>query len=178
MGVDKAQLSFEGRTFLQRVTDAAADSEEVVLVGGDSSVPGVRTIPDAADLPRAAIAGVVTALEDAAADRVWIIAVEYPLLRREVLNWLIARFESSASSLFVPIFDERPQMLCAGYSFSLLEEMRRMIDEGEYRLQSLLRRVPCEFVNEQEIRSAFSGDVLRNVNEPSDYEALRSERER
>ena len=179
MGSDKALLELDGVSFAQRVVNAAAGVfDEVVLVGKDhAEIGGTRAIRDTADLPPAAISGVITALRDAASERNWILAVDYPLLTADVLRFLAQRFAAAESEMVVPVWDGEPQLLCAGYSVKLLPRLESMIALNRFRLRDLVEQSNAQLIDESELRRRFGGEPLRNVNHRHQYDELRSANE-
>jgi molybdopterin-guanine dinucleotide biosynthesis protein A len=178
MGQAKTDLRVEGRTFLERVTDAARPVfDEVVAVarldGRDVSMEGLRTIFESAHDEQGPVFGLIRALEDAGERPAWISAVDYPLLTTELLQFLAGRFESSGSRMLVPRWNDRMQMLCAGYLPSMLPVIRDRVAVQRYDLRGLAAAEWTTVVEESELRRSFSGEPLLNVNTPEELEEVR-----
>lgn len=175
MGSVKADLLVGGRTFLDRVIAAASEAfDEVVVVqrSGEPARGGSRTIHERAHEGTASIFGLERAMEDAGDARFWLLALDYPLITGALLSDLRARWEVSDESLIVPIWNERPQLLCAGWSGSLLPRIRQKISAGEYRLRDILDESGAT-IAEADLRRAHRGEPLLNVNEPAELERAR-----
>ena len=160
---------------MERVISAAADAfDEVVAVQRDEhrEPPRVRTIRERPHDAAAAIFGLERAMEDAGDARFWLLALDYPLITRSLLADLRKRWEASRSSVIVPLWNDRPQLLCAGWTGSLLPVIREKLGAGDYRLRDILEE-SGETVAEAELRRAHPGEPLLTVNEPADLERAR-----
>jgi molybdopterin-guanine dinucleotide biosynthesis protein A len=154
MGVSKTEL------FLDRIVAAALPMfDEVVAVqrfGGDPT--SIRTIFEDAHEHDGAIFGLARALRDAR-DRAFVLAVDYPFLTAEVLRHI--RDDGR-----VPVWDGRPQPLCAVWHASAATRIEERIARGALDLHGLIDR---EMIPEAELRACFSGEPLRNVNTPEEW---------
>lgn len=181
MGRPKETVELEGETFLQRVTGAAAEVfDEVVVVGKkplNSAAP--RSIQD--DRPETApIFGIDRALRDAAErhqTRAWILAVDYPTITPTLLGFLRREFELTEADLLVPMAGGIAQMLCAGYSTSLQPLIQNRIRQGDYALRPLLQLCRSRIIDEAALATRFPESPLQNTNTPEDLERLRRNHE-
>jgi molybdopterin-guanine dinucleotide biosynthesis protein A len=166
MGRSKAEL------FLAQVVAAAVPVfDRVVAVerhGGPSlSIP---TIFEDQHQTEAPVFGVARALVDAPGP-CFILAVDFALIRSDVLSFLRSRFELSNASMLVPVWDLVPQVLCAGYRTCVSVPIAERIESGHYDLHGLADDVETEFVDEALLRSRFEGEPLMNVNTPAQLAA-------
>jgi molybdopterin-guanine dinucleotide biosynthesis protein A len=169
MGAPKASIPFAGSTFLERAVDAARGAfDEVFIVVRSGEPVGGNVIAEEPHEDEAPIFGVRRALGHATAN-CFVLAVDYPLITSEVLRTFRARFESSHATMFVPLREGRPQVLCAGYSHALLGEIDERIARRQYDLRSLTR--DAETID-------FDGDELMNVNTPGELQEARTRYER
>ena len=180
MGRPKAELELEGRSFLDRILDAASPVFEAVFTVTRSGEPApterVPAIREELHPGTSAIFGVRSALLHSG-DRAWILGVDYPLLTTDILRHLRARFERSTAMMLVPVWDGQPQFLCAGYDSQLSGILDGMAQSGRRRLRDLIDEVATELIPEDELRARFGGEPLANVNYPADYESLRKAHE-
>ena len=119
----------------------------------------VRTISEEPHPHEGAIFGVVRALQDARA-RCFVLAVDYPLLTSEVLEFLRDRGG-------MPEWNGRPQPLCAVWDLAWLPRIEERIARGELDLRGAAE---TEIIPESELRSRFAGEPLLNVNTPEEWE--------
>jgi molybdopterin-guanine dinucleotide biosynthesis protein A len=163
MGVSKTEL------FLERILAAALPVfDEVVAVqrsGGEAVV--IRTIFEEPHEHDGAVFGVARALRDVqerGRTEGFVLAVDYPMITADVLRHLRDRGG-------VPVWDGRPQMLCAVWDVRTFPRIEERIARGQLDLHGLVDR---EMIPEGELRARFDGEPLRNVNTLEDWEAVRS----
>jgi molybdopterin-guanine dinucleotide biosynthesis protein A len=174
MGRSKVELPLAGATFFQRVAGAAGVVFDAVIAvqrhGGQAAGGNVATIFEPPCDDAAPALGVRCALRHAA-QRCFILAVDYPLVTAEVLRFLRERTEQSAASLVVPRWSDRLQMLCAGYDAPALSpRLDARIAEGRLDLRGLVAEVQTDVIEEDEMRRRFGGQPLMNVNSPDELQ--------
>jgi molybdopterin-guanine dinucleotide biosynthesis protein A len=183
MSASKAEL------FLERIVTAArpvfdeviaVDRPRVILSRGDDEGPpdsnasraigrrsfavsaaqdDIRTILEEPHELEGAIFGVVRALRDARG-KCFLLAVDYPLITTEVLEFL-------RDHEGIPEWNGRPQPLCAVWDAALLPRIEERIARGALDLRGAAE---TEIIAESELRSRFSGEPLLNVNTPEEWE--------
>ena len=159
MGASKAEL------FLERVVAAARPVfDEVVAVDRLCVIPSsarddMRVIFEEPHDLEGAIFGVVRALRDARR-KCFLLAVDYPLITTEVLEFLRDREG-------MPEWNGRPQPLCAVWDAAWLPRIEERIARGELDLRGAAE---TEIIAESELRSRFGGEPLLNVNTPEEWE--------
>src|SRR5437763_1797240 len=120
MGRSKLDIELGGATFFDRAAGAARQVfDDVIAVqrpGGGRL--GIGTIEEEPHDDSAAIFGVLAALRHAKAT-CFILAVDYPLINADVLRFLRMRVAHSKSSIVVPRWSGKLQMLCAGYAYDV-----------------------------------------------------------
>ena len=170
MGRSKLDIEFGGATFFERAVGAArAAFDDVIAVQrpGSAALP-IQTIEEEPHEDEAAIFGLLAALRHAKAT-CFVLAVDYPLIDAHVLTFLRARVARSKSSIVVPRWSGKLQMLCAGYAFDIEPLVAERIAERRYDLRGLARG--AEIIEEEEVRSRFAGEPLLNVNTPEELES-------
>jgi molybdopterin-guanine dinucleotide biosynthesis protein A len=168
MGRSKVDLPLGGATFLERIAAAARPVFDRVIAvqrAGGEEVDSLPTIFEPRRAEQAPVFGVWRALEDAKA-RCFILAIDYPLLTSDVLRYLVGRASQSAAEMVVPRWGGKLQMLCAGYSASLLTRFDPRIAAGQLNLRGLSDDL--EVIEEEDLRAQFSGEPLMNVNTPEE----------
>lgn len=181
MGVPKAAVTLGEATFEERVVAAAgAAFDEVIAVErtGGGARSGIRTIFEEPHEGRGAMFALERALRDAAGNRLWLLAIDYPLITRELLADLRRRFEASRATMLIPVWDGAPQMLCGGYAPAVAPRVREAVEAGDLRLRALLDGGDAEVVPEALLREHHPGEPLLNVNDPADLERARRVHER
>jgi molybdenum cofactor guanylyltransferase len=171
MGIPKPQLYHEGMSFLDRAwSSAGAVFDEVIAVKKKGQIlkSEIPAIEERYDDRAASMYGLRRALEHAEGARMWLLAVDYPLITAEVLSYLRHRFEQSEASIVVPVWDDHLQMLCAGYHGRILPLVDEQVRAHKLRMKDLLKATSVELVEEADLRSRFEGDVFLNTNSPED----------
>ena len=163
MGQSKTEL------FLGRVAAAAAPAfTRVVAVqrAGTESTP-LSTIFEADHADEAPIFGVAAALEHAKS-ACFILATDYAFVTTEALRFVKSAFERSKADLVLPMYDEKPQLLCAGYRPEVLGVIRERVAAGKLDLRGLMSVCSTELIPEAELRQRFAPRTFVNVNTPAD----------
>lgn len=174
MGRPKQTLEIGGRTFLESVHEAAAAVFERVVVvtkaGGDAAgFPAIHEIETGLTAP---ILGLARASEDAGDAPFFALAVDYPLMRPDLLRAMRARFEASGADIVAPRFAGKIHVLCAAYRPVVSATLREKILREDYRLQGLMDLHASEIVEPDDL--APFGDALLNVNTMDDFEKART----
>ena len=170
MGRSKLDIEFGGATFFDRAVAAArAVFDRVVAVQrpGGAVLP-IETIEEAPHDDEAPIFGVLAALRHAKAT-CFVLAVDYPLIDAEVLRFLRTRVARAKSSIVVPRWSGKLQMLCAGYAYDVEPLVAERIAERRYDLRGLARG--AEIIEEDELRARFHGEPLLNVTTPEELQS-------
>lgn len=177
MGRDKARLILDGRSFVERISEALQGvAERTSTVGAkdpDSSLR-LRNVPDVYEA-WGALGGLHAALCACRAEWAAVVACDLPFVTRELLVRLAARREGFEA--VVPLQpDERLQPLCALYrTLPCRERARELIERGERRPRALLEAVKARKVMWDELADLEdAGLFFMNVNTPEDYMNARS----
>ena len=118
-------------------------------------------------------ANAVSALADAAAERVLIVGCDFPLVPQALLELLFEKAEGVEA--VVPVqADGRVQPLCAVYARSVRAAVERALAEGRRKASAPLDDLNTLYVQPAEYAQADpGGDAFRNVNTPEELrEAL------
>ncbi len=127
-GLDKAALSFDGSTFLERALVATSGAERIICVGPrvPTSVPVIWTREEPPlGGPAAAVAAGLALVE---APVTMVLSVDAPLVIKEVVDALVSRCTALAASLLADA-DGAPQMLIGAYPSTLLREKERLLGD-------------------------------------------------
>lgn len=172
MGRPKADLKIAGLTFLERsiaACDRVFDETVAVQRIREPAVTALRTVFESEHDERAPIFGIIRALEDSKSSA-WVLAIDYPLMTSKALVYFAESFHQSGAECWVPEWDGSMQMLCAGYSDSLLPRLRRAVANGDLSIQKAITGANVVSAREQGLRARIAGEPLFNVNDGADYE--------
>jgi molybdopterin-guanine dinucleotide biosynthesis protein A len=176
MGVPKAALPYGRTTLLAHQAERLSEIFEDVLVVAKEAAAfdaaPARLILDRSSV-HAPIHGLVRALEEVS-DRVFILAVDLPVVTAEVLRAIAERSLASAATAVLPWADGRLQPLAAVWRSSVLPAARGRIARGDLSLHGLAEEVGAEIFPEDIWRAIDpSGNSFANVNTIEEYAAIR-----
>jgi molybdenum cofactor guanylyltransferase len=173
---DKAFLDFGGQTLLERalsVTGGVCD--RVAIVGDAAKLANYG--PVVADMfPGCGpLAGIHAALVYSPAELNLILAVDMPLVSRELLEFLFAAAEASDAIITVPRTRRGLQPLCAVYRRDFSTAAEQALRAGKYKVDAAFSGVSVRVIEEEELAAAaFSERSFFNVNTPQDRLAAES----
>jgi molybdopterin-guanine dinucleotide biosynthesis protein A len=175
-GTDKGSLVVDGQTILARQVEmlaAVTGLREVLLVGGESSHPGARTIRDQfpGSGPLAGIHAALAAIAERDGDRAVVLACDMPYVTADLVVHLLEL--SRHADAVVPVTERGYHPLCAVYTLACLDPMVQRLRKGLLKVQDVLGDVNTTVVRADELeRIGPRHRLLRNVNTPGDYAAL------
>jgi molybdopterin-guanine dinucleotide biosynthesis protein A len=176
MGVPKAALPYGRTTLLAHQAERLSEIFEAVFIVAKEA-PGpdagpARLVFDTSAV-RAPIHGLVRALEEVS-DRVFILAVDLPVVSAEVLRAIAQRSLASPAPAILPWADGRLQPLAAVWRSSVLPVARRRITRDDLSLHGLAEEVGAEVFPEESWRAIDpSGNSFANLNTIEEYTATR-----
>lgn len=187
MGTDKALLTINGQTFLERIAEEMLGVVNSISLVGSTRVQDeirlqnskpkqqstrVRNVPDVYS-NWGALGGVHAALSACASEWALVVACDFPFVTREFFAQIDKRrhnFEAVA-----PVqSDLIPQPLCSLYKVApCLERAEQLIKFGERKPIALLQSVRTRWVSFDEIADLRgAGDFFDNINSPEDYDRI------
>jgi len=176
MGVPKAALPYGRTTLLAHQAERLSEIfDDVFIVAKEA--PGIdagpaRLVFDAGGV-RAPIHGLVRALEEVS-DRVFVLAVDLPVVTAEVLRAIAQRGLASPASAVLPWADGRLQPLAGVWRARVLPAARERVARGDLSLHGLAEEVGAEIFPEETWRAIDpSGNSFANLNTIEQYTAMR-----
>ncbi len=174
MGMSKQDLVLDDRTFLDRVCGEASsvfDAVTIVTKADRADHATVRTIHEEATDITAPLLGLLRAAQDSGDDPFFVLAVDYPLITRELISFIRDRAERSDAEIVAPSSGGKVHVLCAAYKPSVRPTLEKKMAKGEYRLQGLIDVHRGDVIPLEELERF--GSALLNVNTKEDYERAR-----
>lgn len=178
MGRDKAGVVFGGRTLLSRVAETLAEVADRVLVvaRADQAVDA----PSGTELVRDAIAGagplagLDAALRASGSDVLIVVAVDMPLVRRDVLELLIDAAQADPAADAVMLVSEHGvEPLHAVYRSSATSVIASRLGRGAFRLLDLIDDLDVVLIPPERWRALDPDGVsTTNVNTPEDLQRI------
>jgi molybdenum cofactor guanylyltransferase len=177
LGRDKSRLvvSRDGRTILDRQLAMLAPLAADILIVTSAArlpdfagVPGARVVtdthPDAGPL-----GAILTALETAAADAVFVIGGDMPDVPAELVAALAARHAAGGRDVTAPESPRGVEPLAAIYDRSARPALAAALAAGELSLRRAMDRVRVDVMPARDVAAYGRPDRLfRNINSPDD----------
>jgi molybdopterin-guanine dinucleotide biosynthesis protein A len=176
MGRDKASLSFNGQTLLQRALSTLRQVSNNVRILGSQQIygnQGAMVIEDI--IPECGpLSGIHAALTHSSAEFNLIIAVDTPFLSADFLRFLVSRAVESGAVVTTPEIAGYTQPLCAVYSRHFLPVAERSLQAGKFKIVPLFPADRTLTISENELAQfAFTPEMFDNLNTPEDLERAR-----
>ena len=174
MGRDKAFVTLDGRTLLDRMLEAARSLTDDVRIVGDRAkfstfAPVVEDIfPGCGPL-----AGIHAALRASNRDLNLMLAVDLPFISPSLLQYVITRAKDSPDTTVTAARSAGGlQPLCAAYRREFAEVAENSLRQQRYKIDALFGLVRVQIITEGELEAAgFSPRVFINLNTPQDLAA-------
>lgn len=175
MGHEKSRVEFQSVPMIQRVADALGSClsrVRVVIRPGSEPPIDLPCIEDGHEV-RAPIVGVLAALRCCESSAVLVVACDLPEIDPRVVLALLSLVPvEGVADVVAPLGPRGHEPLLAVYRPSLIPEIERRIQAGEYSLQHLLREVNTLGIPEADLRQIDPElRSLRNINYPEDVVA-------
>lgn len=180
MGRDKALLPVGGvpmallqarklETLCARVCFVGKEASELAALGYPFVEDGTEE--------RAALHGLVAALDACPEEECLVLAADLPLVPAELLGSLRARRGATDAPAVVPWDGKGPQPLCSAWSTRALPALRAAVATGDLSLRRALGAAGATVLpaTETERLPGYRPGVFRNVNTPEEYRALEEE---
>lgn len=169
MGRDKAGLTLEGQSFLDRMTEGLAPifGQVYVSVDRQGRYPGRKELPDLRP-GQGPLAGLEAAFLRTGAEAVFLTAVDLPFASPDLARRVLAGAEDGDACV-IRRRDGGVEPLFALYRRSCLPALTACLDEGRRAVKALLDRVDCRWLEEDELGGFDLERALWNINTQTDF---------
>ncbi len=166
MGADKAFLTLDGCTLLQRALELARSvTGDVTIVGDAAKFAAFAPVVEDVFRGCGPLAGIHAALRSLRAELNLTLAVDVPFVTRELLAFLVTRARNAAASVTVPRIGGGWQPLCAVYRREFADAAEKALRAGRNKIDTLFTEVQVQTISEQELEAVgFSAKMFRNLN--------------
>ena len=174
-GRNKAFLTIDGRTILDRLIDTLAPLfSEILLVTRQPELYAGHAIHIVKDLfaARASLTGVHAALAHAQAPWTFVCPCDAPFIQPALVRLLLEGISPQVDAV-VPRIGEYYEPLCAVYSKACLDPIAAQLAREEFKITGFFRHIRIKEISEARLRGV--DPQLRsflNVNTPEAYQAL------
>jgi molybdopterin-guanine dinucleotide biosynthesis protein A len=175
MGTDKAFVTLNGRTLLERMLDLARSvCADVRIVGDPAKFSQFAPVVEDVFRECGPLGAIHAALRSSQVDLNLIVAVDVPFLSAKFLEFLVAKSHTPGSMVTVVRTSDGWQPLCAVYRREFADLAERALQGRRYRIDALFYPETTLVVEERELREhGFSADLFRNLNSPEDLSGFR-----
>jgi molybdopterin-guanine dinucleotide biosynthesis protein A len=177
MGADKAFVTLDGRTLLERALQLVRSvSPDVRIVGDPAKFELFAPVVEDTFRDCGPLAGIHAALRSSARELNLILAVDVPFVPPSLLQYMIMRAKNSAATATVPRTNGGWQPLCAVYRRPFADAAEKALREGRYKIDALFTAPQTQAIEEGELMNAgFSEQMFRNLNTRTELEAAKTE---
>lgn len=168
MGRDKACLSLNGSSFLERIAGELAPFEERLLsVDRADRCAELDWLHVTDARPGCGpLGGLCAVLSACRSDALLVVTCDQPLYRGELGEWLCSWLEEPWDAV-VPTTEDGIHPLCAVYRKRCLPVLKAQLEGGNYRMGSALQLLKVRYVDAGE-----RAEMLCNINTPEEYRNL------
>ncbi|MCB4204429.1 molybdenum cofactor guanylyltransferase [Deferribacterales bacterium Es71-Z0220] len=149
-------------------------SDDVMVISKDSSkfifsLNQVRFLNDFTD-SQSPLVGIITALQNAKHDKVFIVSADTPFLSLELVSFLY-KFADEYDSVLTQI-NGKINTLCGFYRKKILQTLLNFFNENNYRLIDIYTHINTKFISDVNEIKKYDSELLSfiNINTPEDYE--------
>lgn len=167
MKTEKGLVSFQGKAMIQHVLDAVSKvTDKVILIANH---PEYRKLsyPCFPDIFHGVgpMGGIYSGLNYSTTRKNLVLSCDMPFITAQFLEVLLDRVGDE--DILVPVYEGKPQPLCAVYDQHCREELKVRIESGNLKLQELFETLKTKRVP---VDSKFSDtpSIFTNINTPED----------
>jgi molybdopterin-guanine dinucleotide biosynthesis protein A len=174
MGADKAFVTLNGRTLLERALDLTQTlTTDVTIVGAAPKFQPFGPVVEDIFPNCGPLGGIHAALRASTAELNLRLAVDLPFVPATLLRFLIVHAEKMRDSMaIVPRTREGWQPLCAIYRREFADAAETALRTGNYRIDALFSQINVQTVKEPELAElGFSSQVFCNLNTQTELTA-------
>ncbi|MBJ9992965.1 MULTISPECIES: molybdenum cofactor guanylyltransferase [Paenibacillus] len=184
MGTDKALLSVNGETVIERIVRLMSPSASNIIISANDDEKyaflGKDVVHDRYP-GQGPLSGLHAGLHAAATPWSIVTACDMPFVTEEVFRFLAQKAEEAVAVMgddksglqaIVPVSGGRIQPLLAAYHRSVLPSLETCLSSGRLRLTGWLEQLKVCYVSEEELIQELgpgADKAFYNMNEPSDY---------
>ena len=174
IGSDKAELLYEGKTFLSLLSENFSPLEDKFIARGErpaTEIPGWVSITDIYE-NCGPMAGLHAALTRCKSDRLICVSCDTPLIDLDFFADLSAALQPDMDAVIPVTANGQMHPLCGIYGKTCLPVLTQQLETGDYRMRSALSRLRVRFIAIEEGEQAKK---LKNINTRDDYQEFINE---
>lgn len=168
MGTDKADLQYQGKTFLEIQIEKGRDLgiRDILVSGYKGSKCSAKVVPDRLH-QKGPLGGLEACLREAAYENCLVVSVDMPLVPKSELKNLFAYSQKQKANITILKSGEKEQPLLGVYHKAMADEMCREIEQAKGSVFALLNRTGyCVYESSENI------EYFQNINDRNMYLSL------
>jgi molybdopterin-guanine dinucleotide biosynthesis protein A len=175
MGTDKAAISLDGRTLLERAIATMREvTSEVFILGPKPLYGSFGPVVEDVFPGCGPLGGIHAALAHSETEFNLVMAVDTPFISAGLLRYMAKRAVESGAMVTTLEINGYTQPLCAAYSREFLPVAEAALRAGNYKIAPLFAKERTVTIGAEELaRFAFTPEMLDNLNTPQDVERAR-----
>ncbi len=170
MGQDKALLTYDNTSFIQKLCEELDFFEEKYIARGSNPdcMQKDWTRVDDIYAERGPIGGIHAVLSTCTAGAMFFASCDMPLLQRGLVEKICGLLEEETDAVIAVSADGRIHPLCGVYRKSVTALLEQQILSGNHRLMKALEQLQVVYLKLSEQESL----LLQNINTQEEYELL------
>jgi molybdopterin-guanine dinucleotide biosynthesis protein A len=172
MGRDKARLTIDGESFLEKIANELSGFNELLLSVNKPEQYADEKITRVTDIFNGCgpMDGLFSALTACRSDALLAVSCDLPLFQRALGERLCTLMTASCDAVVPVTGGGRFHPLCAVYGKSAATIFETQLKSGNYRLTDAFEKLAVRYVSVAD--EGFSEACLQNINTVEDYIAL------
>lgn len=177
MGTNKALLTIDGKTNIERIRDElGAVFDNILVVANDRDSYQFLDVPIFQDQypGKGPLAGIHAGLSVSDFTVNFIVACDMPFISAKLATVLVNK--SEGYDAVIPVIKGRQHPLFAVYKKSIMQDIQLRLENEDLRIRDLLNKLNVRYVTEDELREHGVAELERvffNMNHPDEYENAR-----
>ncbi len=172
MGYDKALITFEGETLLQRAVRLCGQFCNQLIISSNSETHNTKGILRISDeiANCGPLGGIYSSLKSAENEWSFILSVDAAFVVPEFISYLISQREGYDA--VVPLHNKGLEPLVAMYRKAVAPMVKKQLESREYKMELLIRNINTNFIDGQMWVKQFP-KIFVNLNTPVDLDKNR-----
>jgi molybdenum cofactor guanylyltransferase len=169
MGKEKGLCLFQGKPLIEYSIELLKQFCETIIIStnnNDYDYLGYLIVRDTITGIGPA-GGIFSCLQASRSDENFILSCDTPMISIELIRFILS-YDKKNSDALIPVYNGFPEPLCALYRKNCLSAFGESINDGQYKIQEILKKVNVNFVELNLLDGIIHPLKFTNVNTPED----------
>jgi len=174
MGKEKGLCLLQGKPLIEYSFDLLKKFCDSIIISSNNNVYeylGCQIVKDEVQGIGPA-GGIYSCLRASRNDENFIISCDMPMVTGGLIRYLLSHKKDFDA--LIPLFNGFPEPLCAFYHKSCIPVFKKSIEQGEYKIQNIIKGINTGFIHVKSTDQFYSPLLFTNVNTPGDITNLES----